>query len=65
MRWRRRPCSLPVFSRSSAVEPQLARQAAVMREHRVLAEPLAEMMRDALGEPPRVDEDERRPMLAG
>ena len=45
-------------------QPQLARQAAVMREHRVFAEPLAEMVRDALGQPPRVDEDQRGPVLA-
>ena len=45
-------------------QPQLARQAAVMREHRVFAEPLGQMMRDALGQPPRVDEHQRRPVLA-
>ena len=55
--------SFPSLSRSSAVEPQLARQAAVMREHRVFAQPLAEMMGHALGQPPRVDEHERRPVL--
>ncbi len=44
-------------------QAQLARQAAVMREHRVFAEPLGEIVRHALGQPPRVDEDERRPMF--
>ena len=46
------------------VEPLLLRQAAVMRRDRVLAEPLAQMPRHALGQPPRVDEHERRPVLA-
>ena len=45
-------------------QPQLARQAAVMREHRVFAEPLGQMVRHALGQPPRVDEDERRFVFA-
>ena len=45
------------------VEPQLARQAAVMRQHRVFAQPLGQMVRDALGQPPRVDEHQRRPVL--
>ena len=45
------------------VEPQRARQAAVMREHGVFAQPLGQMMRDALGEPARVDEHQRGPML--
>ena len=48
-----------LFSR----QPQLARQAAVMREHRVFAEPLGEIVGHALGQPPRVDEDERRLVL--
>ena len=41
-------------------QPQLARQAAVMRQHGVFAEPLAKVMRDPLGQPARVDEHERR-----
>ena len=45
------------------VEPELARQAAMMREHGVFAEPLAEMMGDPLGQPPRVDEHERGAVL--
>ena len=44
-------------------QPQLARQAAVMREHRVFAKPLGQMVRHALGQPPRVDEDQRRLVL--
>ena len=55
--------SFPALESLFGVQPQLARQAAVMREHRVLAKPLAQMMRDALGQPPRVHEDERRPVL--
>ena len=42
------------------VEPRLLRQAAVMRGDLVLAEPLAQVPRHALGHPPRVDEDQRR-----
>ena len=49
----------PLFRR----QPQLARQAAVMREHRVFAQPLGQMVRDALGQPPRVDEHQRRAVL--
>ena len=60
MRWRPRRAARRVLSRCSAVEPQPPRQAAVVREHRALAEPLGQMMRHALGQPPRVDEHERR-----
>ena len=35
-----------------------------MREHRVFAQPLGQMVGDALGQPPRVDEHQRRPVLA-
>ncbi len=35
-----------------------------MRQHGVLAQPLGQMMRDALGQPARVDEDQRGAMLA-
>ena len=38
------------------------REAAVVGSDAVLAEPLAEVVRDALGHPARVDEDERRPV---
>ena len=40
------------------------RQAAVVRGDDVVAEPLAELVREPLGEPARVDEDERRAVLA-
>ena len=46
------------------VEPRLLREAAVMCRHRVLAEPLGEMTGHALGHPPSVDEDQRRPVRA-
>ena len=45
-------------------EPQLAREAAVVRGDGIRAEALAKMMRDAFGQAPRVDEDQRRAMLA-
>ena len=44
------------------VEPDLLGEAAVVRGHRFLAEPLAEVARGALGHAPGVDEDERRPV---
>ncbi len=44
------------------VEACLFRQASVMRRDRALAEPFAQMPRQALGHPSRVHEDERRPM---
>ena len=46
------------------VEPPLLGQAAVMRGDRVLAEALAQVPRHALGQPPRVDEHQRRPVRA-
>ena len=42
--------------------PALVRQAAVVRQHLVLAEPRRQLMRDALGKLARVDEDERAAM---
>ncbi len=39
--------------------PSLLRQAAVMRGDLAVAEPLAELVRDPLGHPPGVDEDDR------
>ena len=42
------------------VEPMLLGETAVMRRHDVLAEALGEVPRGALGEPTRIDEDERR-----
>ena len=56
--------SWPDFSRRLGVEPLLLRQAAVMRGHRVVAEPLAEVPRQPLRQPPRVHEDQRRPVRA-
>ena len=44
--------------------PALAREAAVVRRDRVLAEPLAQVQRHALDQAPRVDEDQRRLVLA-
>ena len=43
-------------------EPQLLRQAAVMRGDGLFAEAIAEIARDALGHAPRVDEHQRRAM---
>ena len=74
---RREPMSMPSSSDAVAtsalqravlqprlgVEPLLLRQAAVVRGDRVVAEPLAQVPRDALGHPPRVDEHQRRPVL--
>ena len=45
------------------VEANLLRQAAVMRGDRILAKPLAQMPRGPLGHLPRVDENQRRPVL--
>ncbi len=42
------------------VEPRLLRETPVMRGHRLLAEPLAQLARDALRHPPRVHEHDRR-----
>ena len=46
------------------VEPKLLGHAAVMGGDRILAEAFRQLPRDALGHPARVDEDERRAMLA-
>ena len=54
----------------AALQPALCREAGFLRHAAVvggdvlLAEPLGEMPRDALGLPPGVDEHERRPVLA-
>ena len=45
------------------VEANLLRQAAVMRGHGLLAEPLAQMPRSTLGHLARIDEDQRRLVL--
>ena len=44
------------------VEPLVLRQAAMMRRHRIVAEPIAEVPREPLRHAPRVHEDQRRPM---
>ena len=44
-------------------ESQLFRHAAVMRGHGLIAEPVGELARDALGHPPCVDEHQRRAVL--
>src|ERR1700716_4116689 len=42
----------------------LARERSVMREHQLLARKLVGARSDSSGEPPRVDEDDRRAVLA-
>ena len=51
--------SSPARSCDSTRWRRSSRQAAVVRGDRVVAEPLGEQMRDALGHAPRVDEHER------
>ena len=46
------------------VEAALLRKAAVMRGDMLLADPLGQMARDALGQPPRIDENQRGAVLA-
>src|ERR1043165_2883411 len=53
----------PALQPGLGVETFLLRQAAVVRGHRIFSEAVAQMPRDALGHPPRVDEDERRTVL--
>ena len=55
--------SAPFFRRDLGVEALLLRQAAVVRGDGVVAEPVAEVARDALGHAARVDEDQRRAVL--
>ena len=62
---RRRGDDRPRFSAlelAFGLEAQRTRETAVVGEHDAFAEPLFEMMRDALGQPPRVDENESRAM---
>ena len=47
------------------IEPQLLGKAAVMRAHLVLAEPVRQLPGDTLGQPARVDENQRRAMRVG
>ena len=56
--------SSPDFRRCSALQPVLARQAAVVRGDVLLAEPLGQVARDPLGDAALVDEDQRGAMLA-
>ena len=53
----------PSFNFRLRCEAQFARQAAVMRGDVVFANPLAQLMRDPLRQPPGVDEDQRGAML--
>ena len=62
-RGRDQDLQLPALQPLLGVEPDLAGEAAVMRGDLVRAEPLGEMARRALGEPPGVDEHERRAVL--
>ena len=56
--------SSPLFQAALGFEAQLAREAAVVRQDGVFAEALREMMRHALGQAARVDEDKRGAVLA-
>ena len=56
--------SSPRLSRCSASSRSSRREAAVVRGDRLLAEPLAEVARRALGHAPRVDEHQRRAVRA-
>ena len=58
-----RRCSSPLFSRCSASSRILRDRLPWCAATAFVAEPLGEVMRDALGQPPRVDEDERRAVL--
>ena len=55
---------LAVLQPRFRVETALLGQAAVMRGDRILAEALAQVPGHALGQPPRVHEDQRRPVSA-
>ena len=44
------------------IQSQRPRQAAVMRQHHIFAQPLRQRMRNALRQPPRIDEHQRRSM---
>ena len=54
---------LAFFQLALGRQPQLARQAAVMRGHLFFAHALAQLMGHALGHAARVDEDQRRAVL--
>ncbi len=55
---------LPALEPRLGVEPPFLREASMMRRDGFFAEALAEMSSHALGQSPRVDEHERRPVLA-
>ena len=55
---------LPGLQPRLGVEPLLLRQAAVMRGHRAVAEPFAQVPCQPLRQPARVHEHQRRPMAA-
>ena len=57
--------SSPALSRASTLQPALARQAAVVRGDVLGADPLAEPVRQALGQAARVGEDQRRAVRRG
>ena len=62
-RRRHQQANLAVLQLALGVQAQLARQAAVMRRDQFFADALAQVQRHALGQPPRVDEDQRGAML--
>ena len=62
-RGRDRALDLAVLELLLGGEPQRARHRAVVRDDVLLAEPLLERRRDALDQPPRVDEHDRRAVL--
>ena len=57
--------SSPFFSRRFGVQAQRAREAAVVRQDGVLAQALAQVVRHALGQAARVDEDQGGAVLRG
>ncbi len=63
-RWRPAPCSSPARRRRLDPVPPVLRQAAVVRGDDVVAEALAELVREAFGEAAGVDEHQRGAVLA-
>ena len=64
-RWRRWPGASPALSRSSASSRRARDRLPWCAATVPVAEPLAERVGDALGQPAGVDEDERGPVLPG
>ncbi|MNZ53565.1 hypothetical protein D3C78_714450 [compost metagenome] len=56
---------LAAFQTLLGAQPELLRQAAVVRRHLFAAEAFGQMAGDAFGQPPRVDEHQRGAVLAG